>query len=308
MKTASLDLNLLLALDALLTERHVTRAGQRIGLSQPAMSDALARLRRHFGDELLTRVGNRYELTPLASGLRATSAAAMELIEQTFGAAHEFDPADCDREFVLIASDYATEILGDALITLIRRQAKRARLRMEQLPAEGALGAIIAEARRVDGFLLPRGIAVPGFPGVDLFRDGWVCLAAADNPAIGDALTLETMAGLPWVLHRLTERRNPIVEGARARGYDLDVELVVDCFRLLPELIRGSTRIGVVQRRWFEQRCDPTGLRTLDPPFEAAPVVEALWWHPALTGDASNRWLRSLIVAAARDFATRRTG
>ena len=108
-------MNLIIALHALLGERNVTRAGQRIGLSQPATSAALARLRRHFGDELLARKGGGYELTPLGAVLLARTEVACDMLERVFGAQPYFDPEQEDREFVIIASDYAVTVFGAEL-------------------------------------------------------------------------------------------------------------------------------------------------------------------------------------------------
>src|ERR687889_2784739 len=102
---ASLDLNLLVSLDALLQERSVTRAAARMGLSRPALSASLARLRRHFGDELLTRAGNEYRLTPLAAQLKERVRIALTGVERVFTAQDEFDPGSSTREFTLLVSD-----------------------------------------------------------------------------------------------------------------------------------------------------------------------------------------------------------
>src|SRR5687768_1422083 len=102
---ASLDLNLVVALRALLEERNVTKAGRRVGLSQPAMSAALARLRRHFDDDLLSRAGGHYELTALGLALLDRTAAACDLLERVFTSQADFDPAREEHEFTLIASD-----------------------------------------------------------------------------------------------------------------------------------------------------------------------------------------------------------
>src|SRR3954466_7494989 len=112
---ASLDLNLLVSLDALLQERSVTRAAARMGLSQPALSASLARLRRHFGDELLARTGNEYRLTPLAAQLKPRVRLALEGVERVFTAQPEFDPSESTREFSVLLSDYASALLGSAL-------------------------------------------------------------------------------------------------------------------------------------------------------------------------------------------------
>ena len=107
MNLAGLDMNLVVALRALLAERNVTRAGERIGLSQPAMSAALGRLRRHFGDELLARKGSGYQLTALGVVLLDRTEVACEMLEQVFGSQLRFDPAREEREFVILTSDYA---------------------------------------------------------------------------------------------------------------------------------------------------------------------------------------------------------
>src|SRR5689334_2449623 len=111
----NLDLNLLLTLDALLAERSVTRAAERLGVTQPAVSAALARLRRHFGDLLLNRIGNRYELTPLAVQIRGDTTLALATVRRVFEATPDFDPAVAEREFTLVLSDYAVAVMGEEL-------------------------------------------------------------------------------------------------------------------------------------------------------------------------------------------------
>lgn len=101
----SLDLNLLLSLNALLQERSVTRAALRLGLSQPTLSGNLARLRRHYGDDLLTRVGNSYELTPLAERLTEHTAQALALADRIFQTGPDFDPARAEHQFTLVGTD-----------------------------------------------------------------------------------------------------------------------------------------------------------------------------------------------------------
>ena len=117
------DLNLLIALDTLLRERSVTQAASRLGLSQPALSASLARLRRYFDDELLTRVGNKYELTPLAVALLERTTVALAATAEVFTAPADFDPATAEREFELYVSDYAASVLATELSRLTRAEA-----------------------------------------------------------------------------------------------------------------------------------------------------------------------------------------
>ncbi|MEU6752402.1 LysR family transcriptional regulator [Spirillospora sp. NPDC046719] len=195
MNLASLDLNLLVALRALLEERNVTRAGRRVGLSQPATSAALARLRRHFADELLVRTGNAYELTPLGTALLVPCATACGLLERLFTSRADFDPATEGREFTIIASDYAVAVFGAALARALHAAAPAARLVFQQVGPEIAENAD-ATLSAVDGLLMPHGV-VSGFPTVELYRDEWVCVVAADHPDIGDGLTMDDLAELP---------------------------------------------------------------------------------------------------------------
>src|SRR4051812_45699961 len=127
-----LDLNLLVALDALLSERSVTRAAEHLHLSQPALSASLARLRVHFGDELLSRHGNSYTLTPLASRLAEYTPVALDAARRVFESQAEWDPSQSTREFTLYASDYGLATLGRAVVDLAGQRAPGVRFRFMQ--------------------------------------------------------------------------------------------------------------------------------------------------------------------------------
>ena len=195
---ASLDLNLLVSLDALLQERSVTRAAARMGLSQPALSASLARLRRHFGDELLTRVGNEYRLTSLAVQLRELARLALTGVERVFDAQTEFDPASSTREFSMLISDYGVAVLGDRIAALLAEEAPNARLRfIANTPSS------VDRAEQVllstDLLVLPHGF-VSDLSHRDLYRDEWVCLVSTDNTEVDGELTVEHLRTLPWVV------------------------------------------------------------------------------------------------------------
>src|SRR4051794_4209792 len=195
MNLARLDLNLLVSLDALLQQRSVTRAAAQMGLSQPALSASLARLRRHFGDELLTRVGNEYRLTPLAVQLKDLVRIAMSGVERVFAAQTEFDPASSTREFSVLVSDYVVVVLGDTVAALLAEEAPHTRLRLTPHSP-----AIIERADQVllgtDLLLLPHGF-VTDLAHRDLYRDEWVCVVSSDNPVVDEGLTVEHLQTLP---------------------------------------------------------------------------------------------------------------
>lgn len=289
MNLASLDLNLVVALRALLEERNVTKAGQRIGLSQPAASAALARLRHHFDDDLLSRVSGRYELTALGRALLDRTATACDLLERVFTSQADFDPAREEHEFTLVASDYAVAVFGAELARTVHAEAPGIRLRFKQASTE-IIEDTTTLLSSVDGLLMPHGI-IRGFPAVDLYRDSWVYLVADDNPEIGDQLTLDDLARLPWVTYQRTYDA-PAARQIGMLGIEPRVEVSVDSFGLMPQLVAGTRRVALVQRRLAEQLGGVVPVRVMEPPYEAVPLQEALWWHPVHTHDAAHIWLR----------------
>ncbi|MGY1671785.1 LysR family transcriptional regulator [Geodermatophilus sp. SYSU D00710] len=298
MNLASLDLNLLVALDALLTQRSVTRAAAQMGLSQPALSASLARLRRHFGDELLTRVGNDYRLTPLAVQLRELVRVALGNVERVFTAQPGFDPASSTREFSVFVSDYVVVVLGDTIAALLAEEAPRTRLRLTpHSPAivENAAQALLT----ADLLLLPHGF-VSDLPHRDLYRDEWVCVVAADNPVAEQGLTVEDLETLPWVAtyHGQTAS-TPAARQMRQLGIEPRVQVVIESFLTVPALVAGSDRIALLQRRLVDLLPLGSGIRALPPPFEAGPLVEAMWWHPVYDDDPEHRYLRDVVSRAA---------
>jgi DNA-binding transcriptional LysR family regulator len=299
---ASLDLNLLVSLDALLQQRSVTKAAAQMGLSQPALSASLARLRRHFGDELLTRVGNEYRLTPLAVQLRGMARAALTGVERVFTAQPEFDPASSSREFNLLISDYAVAVLGDTMASLLAEEAPNARLRFTA-NTPFAVDAADQILLSTDLLVLPHGF-VSDLSHRDLYRDEWVCIVAADNEAVGEQLTVENLETLPWVVtfHGPTAA-TPAARQMRMRGIELNVQVVTENFLTVPSLVTGSRRIALLQRRLVELLPLNIGLRQLPPPVEVGQLVEAMWWHPVYDDDPEHRYLRDVVVRAAQQAA-----
>jgi DNA-binding transcriptional LysR family regulator len=295
---ASLDLNLLVSLDALLQQRSVTKAAAQMGLSQPALSASLARLRRHFGDELLTRAGNEYRLTPLAVQLRDMARVALTGVERVFTAQTDFDPASSTREFSLLVSDYGVAVLGDTLAALLAEEAPHARLRFIA-NSPSAVDRAEQVLLSTDLLVLPHGF-VSDLSHRDLYRDEWVCIVAADNEAVGESLTVENLEALPWVVtfHGPTAA-TPAARQMRMRGIELDVQVVTESFLTVPGLVAGSRRIALLQRRLVELLPLNLGIRALAPPVEVGQLVEAMWWHPVFDDDPEHAWLRDLVARAA---------
>lgn len=305
MSLSGLDLNLVLSLRALLEERNVTRAGQRVGLSQPAMSAALARLRRHFDDELLSRVGGQYELTALGRALLDRAATACDLLERVFSSRADFMPGSEEHEFTLLASDYAIAVFGAELARTVHAQAPGVRLRFQRPPTDVTenTATLLSTA---EGLLMPHGV-ISGFPAVELFADRWAFLVAETNDEVGDRLTMEDLARLPWVIYQRTYDA-PAARQLSMLGIDPHVEVSVDSFQLLPFLVARTRRIALVQRRLAERLSGVAAVRIMEPPYEAVPLQEALWWHPVHTHDAAHIWLRETAARVGAELTTSAPG
>jgi DNA-binding transcriptional LysR family regulator len=257
------------------------------------MSAALARLRRHFGDELLARTGNSYELTPLGAALRDRTTAACELLERVFASQAEFDASAEEREFTLLASDYAMAVFGSALARTVAENAPGIRLTFRHTPQhiEENTGAVLST---VDGLFMPHGI-ISDFPAVELYRDSWVFVVSEDNPDVGEELRLEDLGTLPWAVYQRTH------DAAAARqlsmlGIEPRVQVSTDSFHVLPALVVGTRRIALVQRLLADTIGKGPGVRIMECPFPTV-LQEAMWWHPVHTHDAGHVWLRDTAAA-----------
>lgn len=168
----NLDLNLLVTLDAVLEHQSVSRAAEHLGVTQPAVSAALARLRRHFDDKILFRTGNRYMLTPFGVGLRRRTRVAVNDVERVFSSRATFRAAEFPREFSIMASDYAIAVLGTRLAELLTAGAPHSRLRFVSITPDQVVRAEETLACH-DIMLLPHGF-VTDLPNQTIFHDDWV--------------------------------------------------------------------------------------------------------------------------------------
>jgi DNA-binding transcriptional LysR family regulator len=295
---SNLDLNLLVSLNALLEQRSVTRAAQQVGLSQPALSAALARLRRHFGDELLSRVGNEYRLTPLAMQLKPWARLALQNVDRVFSAQLEFDPAQSTREFSVGMSDYGCAVLGNALSELLAEEAPLARLRIVHNTPN-----VVDQAEQTllttDLLVLPHGF-VTDLPHRDVLWDDWVLVVSADNDEVGTSLTVEQISAMPWVVtYHGPTASTPAARQMRMLGIEPRVQVVCDSFLTVPGLVAGTKRIALLQERLVRKLPTDVGIRALPCPFDVGPLVDAMWWHPLYDRDAEHTFFRDLLARAA---------
>lgn len=299
---ANLDLNLLVSLRELLRERNVTRAAARIGVSQPAASAALSRLRRHFDDELLARHGGSYVLTPLAAQLADQVEGVCSAAERLFGTGHRFDPATSRRGFSLLVADYTVTVLGAALSAALARRAPGVELRL-RLVRESFAVEIGETIRLVDGMIAPPAARFdrPDLSSTPLFDDRWVLLLDAANPATSGDLSPAALAAMPWVVPFAPDRgfsaSAPITRQFARLGVEPETRVRVESYLAVPHLVAGTDRVALVQERLARDVAGRLGLVTREcPGTDDRAIRERLWWHTELENDPAHRWLRDLLV------------
>jgi DNA-binding transcriptional LysR family regulator len=287
---------LLIALGALLEERNLTRAGEKTNMSQPAMSGALARLRRHFDDELLVRDGRLYRLTPLAQRLLPDVRDALRQVERTLEARPEFDPATSTRTFSLVMSDYAVTVLVDPLLRRVHEIAPGVGLTVHPLPPD------LQESDRAmlqhDLVIGPTGFSFPG-ESEEIFRDRYVCLVDPGNPRLaGGALSLADFGELPQAVATFGQREilNQAELALEALGVPRHIQVTTQGWLSLPFVVAGTDLVAVVPERLARRVAGTAGVTVCEPPFGTIELIEAVWWHPTRSGDQAVRWLRSIAA------------
>ncbi|WP_217376621.1 LysR family transcriptional regulator [Paenarthrobacter ureafaciens] len=291
-----IDLNLVPLLQVLLEVRNVSRAAEQLQISQPAASTALARLRRHFDDELLLRVGRKYELTPFAQSLVPLVDEAMQQIRLMAGARSHFDPTTTERAFRIVASGYAAALLIGPIRRILREEAPRASVEFVPL---GSIKPELAEFSRFDLLVAPADYGMPG-SSRHLFRDSFVAIVSADNPILERDFNLAELAGMPHVVARIADViRTPADMLFEQYGLKRNVVTSAAGFNSMPLLVQGTDLVALVPRM-LAIKAQSSGIRMLDLPLEdEVYLVESLFWHPAQTNDPASTWLRSVVQRSA---------
>ncbi|GAA3785342.1 LysR family transcriptional regulator [Streptomyces phyllanthi] len=288
------DLNLLPLLAALLEHRSVTRAAQAVGLTQPAMSNALQRLRRTLGDELLVRVGRHYVLTTRACALAGPVNLILETATNQVLTPPTFDPATSDRTFRIAATSATALPVLPALSATLALSAPGVRLQLE--PPESFMALTRADGT-ADVTLLPDTVPTT-LPRERLYHEDWVVVADANNERIGATLTVDDLARLP---HVVFEWEGGWV-GAQQALAQLIPDLVVQCvvfeFLMIPPMVRGTPMIALLQRRLAQRLAAQNGLRVMESPIPLPSLDIDLVWNPRTAGDPGRKWLRKQLMRA----------
>jgi len=287
-----IDLNLLVILDALLSEQHVTRAAERLHLSQPAVSHALARLRDLLGDPLLVRQGGGLVPTARALELAAPLAEALAQV-QALLAPNRFDPTSAKRSFRLAMSDYGAAILLPGLVRTLRREAPGIDLQIIQASREGMVDGVL------NGDIDLAAGVFPDLPAelrsTPLFEEHYACMVDRASLPEGGTLDLTAYLTRPHVLLEMRGSGTPEIERAltaiRERRH---VAISLPHWGIAPQLIEGTDLILTVSSRGL-----PTGdqahLLVVPVPFHIPSFAFELAWHSRRAGDPALQWLKEQV-------------
>lgn len=300
----STDLGLLVSLDALLQEGSVTGAARRVGLSTPAMSHALARIRERLGDPILVRSGRGMLLTPRAEALKAQVHSVVNEARRTLEPERAFVASELSRTFLVHASDYVLSILGPTVDRILRVEAPQVCVRfVPNMPDDPAL-------LRDEGSDLAVGIygdLPQEMRSRQLLTDRFVCAVRRGHPATEKRFTLEQFASLPHI--QVAPRGKPggyIDDVLRERGLTRTVARAVPYFLTALQLAAETDYLLTISERIAKRFAEALSLELLEVPVKLRPYALSLVWHPRLESDAGHRFLRDVFVRASKEVAADR--
>ena len=297
-----LDLNLLVSLEVLLTERHVTRSAEKLGITQPAMSAALARLRALFGDQLLVRSPHGLARTPRAERLLEQVGQLMVIVERITALPAEFDPRTSRRTFTLIGTDFVEFILLPPLMAALAQDAPLLEIVFKEPDPKSIEAAMAAGTLDLAIGYLPD--APNGLIRTTLFREPFVCIARRGHPSLlDDDLSLSRYVEMQHVqaLMRDGTMYAAAIDGAlAARGLDRKVSLWQPSFLAVASVVARTDLVGTVPERVATHAAGHLPLKAYEAPLPLPSPEFALYWHPRNRDDPGHRWLRDRIVGLLR--------
>lgn len=299
-----LDLNLLVSLDALLQEGSVSVAARRVGLSTPAMSHALARLRERLGDPLLVRSGRGMHLTPRALALKAQVHQVVADARRALEPERPFVANTLERTFIVHVTDYVLAVLGPAVDALLRAESPQVCVRfLPNTPDDSTL-------LRDQGSDLAVGIygALPQEMRTrQLLTDRFVCVVRDGHPAAAGRFTIEDYVSLLHV--QVAPRGKPggyIDDVLRERGLSRTVSRAVPYFVSALQLVSQTDYVLTVSERIARAYADTLRLQILEVPVPLRPYALSLVWHPRVDAEPAHHYLRDVFLRAARTVAGER--
>ena len=306
MDTKKPDLNLLVTLETLLTEQNVTRAAERLHLSQPAVSTQLSRLRALFNDPLL--VPTQRGMAPTAKALQLLDPLrrAMDQVRATLAEHHHFDPEQAHLTAVIACTDYLQTALIRPLAILLRRQAPGVRIALRHLDPSQLAAQM--DRGEVDMALMTPEHGPSSLRTRHLFDERYVLIGRRGHPGLLHGLTAEQFAHLDHVIVSLIGGHftTPVDDALAAFGYRRKVVLSAASFLVVPEIVAHSDFVALVPARLVSDRHEAFNI--VECPFPVPGFAVSLLWHERNHGHSGQRWVREVIVDMARSVQAAQAG
>jgi DNA-binding transcriptional LysR family regulator len=301
MRFNKLDLNLLVALDALLTERSITRAAERLNLSPSALSNSLARLREYFGDELLVQIGRKMEITPRAETLADAVRDVLVRIDTTIAAQPAFVPHESDRVFRIFASDYTQMVLAPQLLALAAQQ--RCSAQFEFLPQVSNPQRSL-ERSEADLLIIPSGFISPEHPHEVLYEEEFVCVVWSGSALARVELDFDRYVQAGHVFMRPPNGQGDAFDGwfLKRFGVTRRAAVITYSFAALPGLVVGTEHVATVHARLARRLAAAWPLQVRPIPIAIDRMQQAVQWHRYRSQDPGLLWLRGLAGRAAQQM------
>jgi LysR family nod box-dependent transcriptional activator len=298
------DLNLLIALDALLRERNVTRAAERVFLSQPAMSAALQKLRAYFNDPLLVRVGRDLQLTPKGLSLVEPVHEVLLRVQATLATQPAFDPGSARQSFTLILASPALVLLAPRLLERLAREAPSVRCHLESLDAAALSRLEYGDADLCIALDDPRFFALRHWPewlrSAALRSVRWSWIADRDNAQLDAELEPERLRALPRAVAQSSSAAAAGASVADAAAVDAMVRASTDSLLALPFLVLGTPLIASIPERLAQYCAAWLPLKLVPDPERRGEELELALWHKRREPDPAHAWFRQLVIECAR--------
>lgn len=298
MNLAGIDLNLLVVFNALMTERQVTRAGESISLSQPATSNALARLRKLTQDKLFVRNGGELYPTPVAIALAQQIQPALNQIQTALSPVHPFDPMTSDRVFNIGMSDYVEFVLLPPLLEKLETTAPHVKIQVKSGDRQHRLALLDSGKLDLLCGLIPDRIA--WHEKQLLFREQFVCVCRRDHPSIGDALSLQDYVKASHLLVSVQEDMVGRIDYLLAKqNIKRHIVLSIPHFLVAPAILARTNLIATLVERVAREFAPAQNLKILPCPIPLKGFSIFMRWHQSMHEHSSNTWLRGIITEVA---------
>jgi DNA-binding transcriptional LysR family regulator len=301
MNLLSLDLDLLPVLDALLREQSTVRAGERIGLSQPAVSAALGRLRRALNDPLFVRHGQRIVPTEYAAALELPLRRILDDLVDLLAEPGDFNPTEAEQSYTIAGSDFFAEMLMSPLAAMLSQLAPKIQVQLVDLVSENYIATL--EKHGIDLALVPKS----DFPGwVDhapTFRSKFVMIAREGHPWFeragvrpGDTVPIDLFCDLGHIVFSPEGKLRAMGDKALARiGRERRVVMTMPVFGGICNAVSGSDLVALLPEQLARKMAPRLKLTIYTPPMTIDPALICMVWHKRNTGNRAHRWLRDMV-------------